>query len=207
MGSINLKHTGSGSAIALSSDGTSLLLNGTAIGGGGGSSHAMELISSSNVTSATDTIDFTGLNSTSFKTFRLIIKGAKNASNDNMFVQFLDTSGNVLTGNKIGCRTYRNYVGQYNVQNQNYFMMSNSVAGSVHSHDYLITVSPDNKCISLMGQQVDVPSSGTSPAYQATTSGSYLNTSAITLGGIRLDYSYYANNFTAGKYSLYGIKE
>lgn len=36
MGSINLKHTGSGSAIALSSDGTSLLLNGTAIGGGGG---------------------------------------------------------------------------------------------------------------------------------------------------------------------------
>ena len=36
MGSINLKHTGSGSAIALSSDGTNLLLNGTAIGGGGG---------------------------------------------------------------------------------------------------------------------------------------------------------------------------
>jgi hypothetical protein len=35
MGSINLKHTGSGSDIALSSDGTSLLLNGTAIGGGG----------------------------------------------------------------------------------------------------------------------------------------------------------------------------
>ena len=34
MGSINLKHTGSGSDIALSSDGTSLLLNGTAVGGG-----------------------------------------------------------------------------------------------------------------------------------------------------------------------------
>ncbi len=33
MGSINLKHTGSGSDIALSSDGTSLLLDGTAIGG------------------------------------------------------------------------------------------------------------------------------------------------------------------------------
>ena len=37
MGSINLKHTGSGSAIALSSDGTSLLLNGTAVGGGASS--------------------------------------------------------------------------------------------------------------------------------------------------------------------------
>ena len=36
MGAINLKHTGSGAAIALSSDGTSLLLDGTAIGGGGG---------------------------------------------------------------------------------------------------------------------------------------------------------------------------
>jgi len=37
MGAINVKHTGSGADIALSSDGTSLLLNGTAIGGGGGS--------------------------------------------------------------------------------------------------------------------------------------------------------------------------
>jgi len=36
MGAINIKHTGSGSDIALSSDGTSLLLDGTAIGGGGG---------------------------------------------------------------------------------------------------------------------------------------------------------------------------
>ena len=37
MGAINIKHTGSGSDIALSSDGTSLLLDGTAIGGGGSS--------------------------------------------------------------------------------------------------------------------------------------------------------------------------
>ena len=36
MGAINIKRTGSGSDIALSSDGTSLLLDGTAIGGGGG---------------------------------------------------------------------------------------------------------------------------------------------------------------------------
>ena len=35
MGAINVKHTGSGAAIALSSDGTSLLLDGTAVGGGG----------------------------------------------------------------------------------------------------------------------------------------------------------------------------
>ena len=36
MGAINLKHNGSGSDITLSSDGTDLLLDGTAIGGGGG---------------------------------------------------------------------------------------------------------------------------------------------------------------------------
>ena len=36
MGSVNLDNTGSGSAITLSSDGTNLLLDGTAIGGGGG---------------------------------------------------------------------------------------------------------------------------------------------------------------------------
>jgi len=38
MGAINLKHTGSGSDVTLSSDGTDLLLDGTAIGGGGGGS-------------------------------------------------------------------------------------------------------------------------------------------------------------------------
>jgi hypothetical protein len=36
MGSVNLDNTGSGSAVTLSSDGTDLLLDGTAIGGGGG---------------------------------------------------------------------------------------------------------------------------------------------------------------------------
>jgi hypothetical protein len=37
MGKIELDHTGSGSGVTLSSDGTDLLLDGTAIGGGGGS--------------------------------------------------------------------------------------------------------------------------------------------------------------------------
>ena len=45
MGKIELDHTGSGSGITLSSDGTDLLLDGTAIGGGGGS--ALELYAES----------------------------------------------------------------------------------------------------------------------------------------------------------------
>ena len=55
MGSINLKHTGSGSAIALSSDGTNLLLDGTAIGGGGADLYAANESSPSAQPSATGT--------------------------------------------------------------------------------------------------------------------------------------------------------
>ena len=44
MGSVNLDNTGSGSAITLSSDGTDLLLNGTAIGGGSGGGGASTVV-------------------------------------------------------------------------------------------------------------------------------------------------------------------
>jgi len=43
MGKIELDHTGSGGGVTLSSDGTDLLLDGTAIGGGGGGGSALEL--------------------------------------------------------------------------------------------------------------------------------------------------------------------
>ena len=48
MGKIELDHTGAGSGVTLSSDGTDLLLNGTAIGGGGGT--ALELYAENPVT-------------------------------------------------------------------------------------------------------------------------------------------------------------
>lgn len=54
MGKIELDHTGSGSGITLSSDGTSLLLGGTAIGGGG-SSYNLIVENYSNGTSPTVT--------------------------------------------------------------------------------------------------------------------------------------------------------
>ena len=55
MGSVNLDNTGSGSAITLSSDGTSLLLDGTAIGGGGADLYAANESSPSAQPSATGT--------------------------------------------------------------------------------------------------------------------------------------------------------
>ena len=51
MGKIELDHTGSGSGITLSSDGTDLLLDGTAIGGGGGA--ALELYAENPVSAVT----------------------------------------------------------------------------------------------------------------------------------------------------------
>jgi hypothetical protein len=48
MGKIELDHTGTGGGITLSSDGTDLLLGGTAIGGGGGA--ALELYAENPVT-------------------------------------------------------------------------------------------------------------------------------------------------------------
>ena len=55
MGSINLKHTGSGADIALSSDGTSLLLDGTAVGGGGSPDLYAESLSGATSPTATGT--------------------------------------------------------------------------------------------------------------------------------------------------------
>jgi len=55
MGAINVKHTGSGADIALSSDGTSLLLDGTAIGGGSDLELYAENPSSPTAPSATGT--------------------------------------------------------------------------------------------------------------------------------------------------------
>ncbi|MDC1020637.1 hypothetical protein OAR23_01285 [bacterium] len=52
MGSINLDNTGSGGAITLSSDGTSLLLGGTAIGGGGADLYAANPVSATDPTAA-----------------------------------------------------------------------------------------------------------------------------------------------------------
>ena len=43
MGKIELDHTGAGSGVTLSSDGTDLLLNGTAVGGGGGGASALTI--------------------------------------------------------------------------------------------------------------------------------------------------------------------
>ena len=59
MGSINLDNTGSGGAITLSSDGTSLLLDGSAVGGGGGG--VTGFTSADNTSSPNDTVNIASL--------------------------------------------------------------------------------------------------------------------------------------------------
>ncbi len=68
MGKIEIDHTGSGSGITLSSDGTSLLLGGTAIGGGGStpSSSALSGTTPSIDVQAKDTYTLTTSGNTTF---------------------------------------------------------------------------------------------------------------------------------------------
>tara|TARA_Y100000389_G_scaffold203585_1_gene252493 strand:- start:643 stop:1698 length:1056 start_codon:yes stop_codon:yes gene_type:complete len=66
MGSINLDNTGSGGAITLSSDGTSLLLDGSAVGGGGGG--VTGFTSADNTSSPNDTVNIASLSVNSSST-------------------------------------------------------------------------------------------------------------------------------------------
>jgi len=79
MGKIQTDHTGSGAGITLSSDGTALLLDGAAIGGGGGS---MTLISTSNITSSVSSIEFTG--ATGYTQYFLMLQVATDYTNVTM---------------------------------------------------------------------------------------------------------------------------
>jgi hypothetical protein len=69
MGKIEIDHTGSGSGITLSSDGTNLLLGGSAIGGGGSSDYVH--ISTQTVTSATAQVEF-DLSSSDYGSYHII---------------------------------------------------------------------------------------------------------------------------------------
>ena len=77
MGKIQTDHTGSGAGITLSSDGTALLLDGAAVGGG-----SMTLISTANITSSVSSIEFTG--ATGYTQYFLMLQVATNYTNVTM---------------------------------------------------------------------------------------------------------------------------
>ena len=66
MGSINLDNTGTGNTVTLSSDGTSLLLDGSAVGGGGGG--ITGFTSADNTSSPNDTVNIASLSVNSSST-------------------------------------------------------------------------------------------------------------------------------------------
>ena len=101
MGSVNLDNTGSGSAITLSSDGTSLLLDGTAIGGGGGGGGALEFVSKTTISSSVSQVDFTNLDDDAY--YRLIGKYIVFSGSTFPRIEFMNAS-NVVQSN---CYSYR----------------------------------------------------------------------------------------------------
>ena len=94
MGKIETDHTGSGGGITLSSDGTSLLLDGTAIGGGGG---AYELVAHTSVATEAASVEFASLNDDyiSYKLVMNWVLDSQQSSYPN--IRFLEGT-TVLTG-------------------------------------------------------------------------------------------------------------
>lgn len=85
MGAVNIDNTGTGAAVTLSSDGTSLLLDGSAIGGGGGGA-SYELYAENPVTPTAPSA--TGSNA-------VAIGSGASASNDNSFSFGIGTASGV----------------------------------------------------------------------------------------------------------------
>ena len=87
MGSVNLDNTGSGSAITLSSDGTDLLLDGTAIGGGGGGAYEF-IASTGSIANNTASVifDSSHFNSGSYRNYVFKFANVKIQS-DNWYLQ------------------------------------------------------------------------------------------------------------------------
>ncbi len=99
MGSINIDNTGSGGAITLSSDGTSLLLGGSAVGGGGASAYTID----------DKTADYTAVSGDLGKIIRFTVNSAvtltlptASSVGEGWYITVLSSGGNIVTVARTG---------------------------------------------------------------------------------------------------------
>lgn len=189
MGSINLKHTGSGSAIALSSDGTSLLLNGTAIGGG-----VHTLLNTTKITSNTASIQVTGIDA-KYKIIlvKYALRGATNMSSAKLT---LGVNGTWTTGSDYtsgsNTRTYMQldsgWARQQNAGHLEIFNLGDSGARTVVFQKHM--------------ELTD--------AYSGTTllskDGKYATLNTTAYNSFKIE-GMYGGNYTSGFVNVYGIAD
>jgi hypothetical protein len=204
MGSVNLDNTGSGSAITLSSDGTSLLLDGTAIGGG-----ALEFVSKTTL-SSTATVEYTGL--TAGDTYYLTISDLIQSSTSAYFQsQFLDGNDAALTASNYGTKIIQN--GSANLTKNQDDRMWNIFAPSANNSFFAysyVTISSNGDRGSFNTSYIRTNFNGTDHGYstESAQSGCYGAFATSPTGGISgLKLFPSTGTFTSGILNLYKVKD
>ena len=122
MGKIQIDHTGSGGGITLSSDGTDLLLGGTAIGGGGASAYTID----------DKTADYTAVSGDLGKIIRFTVDSAvtltlptASSVGEGWYITVFSSGGNIVTVARTGSSDLFDS-NQYNSGNASTFVSSGS---------------------------------------------------------------------------------
>ena len=201
MGKIEIDHTGSGSGITLSSDGTDLLLDGTAIGGGGG---ALEFVSKTTISSSITSIELTNL--TSYTNY-LVVFNIGMGTGARFMAQLSEDNG--LTYKSNGCfQTYQKAavtsmtVG--NVSNAGstiYLDGSGSVSLAVNGTILLMRCNKTTDFSALFDFTQNL--SDTKRYINKTVIG--VQSQSVEIDAIKLHTTY--GNFEDGSVILYGLKE
>ena len=107
MGKIETDHTGSGGGITLSSDGTSLLLDGTAIGGGGGGASASTVVTKPDAyTVGSSDLGYILIFTGSWNEYATL--GSAATLGSGFYVTIINQSGSTHTINRTGSDTFMN---------------------------------------------------------------------------------------------------
>lgn len=204
MGSINLKHTGSGSDIALSSDGTSLLLNGTAIGGGGGGG-SWELISTTTVSSNVSSVDFTGLSGEKY--YKVVFKGLQATSLGQLQLRVFRNSVVKTNGSyryvrqeyTMGTTAINTAAGSSKTTLMNMGLVSNASNAGTQGEVYIYDTDAKYSTVHSRAEFADSNDNTKGYIYFGSDSTDTSN----TLTGLRFHHS--SGSFSEGTFSIYSL--
>jgi hypothetical protein len=205
MGAINVKHTGSGAAIALSSDGTSLLLDGTAIGGGGGGGGALEFVSKTTISSSVSSITLSGL--TAYKNYYVVYNIEGGTTGTRLYAKLSEDNGSTFKTSGCSQTFQKAAVTSMTVGNKanNGSTMSLDGSGSVARSFNGIALIQNGGETSDFSVLFDLSMniSDTKRYMIKTVVGVETQTTAINAVNLFTNYNY----FEAGEILLYGVKD
>ena len=199
MGSINLDNTGSGGAITLSSDGTSLLLDGSAVGGGGGT----EFIASVDASNSAS-VSFTGFDASKYDSYVFVLSSIVPSENNGFLgCRFsVDGGSNYLSASD-------SYKGNSNENHISLFGggVSNTASnGGINAVVGLNRPDLNNKTALIMYSVAAVNGNGDvkNVADNGQSSGKGITNATTVVNGIQFLFT--SGNITSGTITMYGLK-